>query len=74
MCHCPSTTKLAKRFDPVELARAGYDYVYFDRETWQKLTTEQRRGFQNACVRPIAEQKAETGDFRRLQEISRCKK
>ncbi len=70
----PEYRELVKRFDPVEMARAGYDYLYFDRETWQKLTAEQRRAFQNSCIHPVAEQKAETGDFRRLLDISRCQK
>jgi hypothetical protein len=60
--------------DPVAMARAGYDYVYLDRETWQKFTGDQRRAFQQPCVRLRAQQKAETGDFRRLLDIRNCGK
>ena len=58
--------------DPVDLARAGYDYVYFDRDTWQELPGEQRQAFLQHCVRLVAEQKTDLGDFRRLLDVHDC--
>lgn len=58
--------------DPVGMARAGYDYVYMDRETWQELTGDQRQAFQKPCVQMVTQQKSETGDFRRLLDIRDC--
>ena len=68
----PEFEALLEAPDPVRMARAGYDYVYMDRETWQELTGDQRRAFQQACVKMTAQQKSETGDFRRLLDIRDC--
>jgi acyl-CoA reductase-like NAD-dependent aldehyde dehydrogenase len=54
------------------LARAGYDYAYFDRDTWQELPVEQRQAFLQPCVQLFAQQKTELGDFRRLLDIRNC--
>lgn len=63
---------LLKDPDPVAFARAGYDYVYLERASWQRLNRQQRRAFQRPCVQLVAEQKSASGDFRRLLDIHAC--
>ena len=58
--------------DPHRIAGAGYAYVYFDKKTWLNLLPEQRQAFQRACVKEIAEQRTELGDFRRLLDVQAC--
>ena len=68
----PAFTALRQRLDPLEIAGAGYRYIYLDRETWQSLTAAQRQAFENPCVQLTDQIKDRLGDFRRLYEISRC--
>jgi hypothetical protein len=63
---------LLKDPDPAAFARAGYDYVYLERASWQRLNRQQRRAFQRPCVQLVAEQKSTSGDFRRLLDIRAC--
>ncbi|MBN2547557.1 MAG: hypothetical protein JXB15_00245 [Anaerolineales bacterium] len=58
--------------DPHRIAGAGYSYVYFDKKTWLNLLPEQKKAFQRACVKEIAEQRTELGDFRRLLDVQAC--
>ena len=59
--------------DPFTMARAGYSYVYVDKETWQAWTPEQKIAFQQACVKKLAEQVTKTKDFRWLLDIRTCR-
>lgn len=68
----PEFRALLEALDPVQLAQSGYDYVYLDRETWQALTSDQRKAFQQPCVRLLDQQKTGLGDFRRLLDIQKC--
>lgn len=68
----PEFRTLITNPDAVEIAQYGYSFVYFDRETWQKLTPEQKQTFQQKCVKLVAEQKTAMGDFRRLLDIHKC--
>jgi hypothetical protein len=68
----PEFETLLSSLDPVDLALAGYDYVYFDRDTWQELPSEQRQAFLQPCVQLFAEQKTDLGDFRRLLDVHDC--
>jgi hypothetical protein len=58
--------------DPAQIASAGYSHFYIDRETWQSMTPEQRRTFQQPCAELVAEQRTSMGDFRRLYDITTC--
>lgn len=68
----PEFRALLDAFDPVQLARSGYDYVYLDRQTWQNLDPDQRKAFQQPCVQLLDQQKTNLGDFRRLLDIKNC--
>ena len=68
----PEFRALVANPDAVEIAQYGYSFVYFDRETWQKLTPEQKQTFQQKCVKLVAEQKTAMGDFRRLLDVHKC--
>jgi len=63
---------LTQNLNAIEIAQAGYSYLYLDRKTWQNLTPEQKQAIQDPCVRMISEKKNEFGDFRRLYDISCC--
>ena len=69
----PKFRTLVENADPVEIAASGYAYVYMDRQTWKALKTEQKRGFQQPCVKTVSEKKTSLGDFRRLLDIASCK-
>jgi hypothetical protein len=58
--------------DASRIAQYGYAYVYFDRQTWQALTPEQKATFQQKCIKLVAEQKTSLGDFRRLLDVRKC--
>ena len=68
----PEFRTLVENPDAVKIAQYGYAYVYFDRETWQSLSPEQRQTFQQKCVKLVAEQKTAMGDFRRLLDVQKC--
>jgi len=58
--------------DPVEMAQAGYDYLYYDRDYWETLTAEEQKFLTSSCVTTINEETEWTGDFRILVDISTC--
>ena len=64
---------LTQNLNVIEIAQAGYAYLYLDRKTWQTLSPEQKQAIRDSCVHLISEKKNEFGDFRRLYDISRCK-
>jgi hypothetical protein len=68
----PEFRTLVANPDAVQIALYGYSFVYFDRETWQALSPEQRQTFQQKCVKLVAEQKTRLGDFRRLLDVHKC--
>ncbi len=68
----PEFRELLTEFDPIQIALAGYSYIYIDKETWQSVTSEQRQAFQQPCIKTVLEQKTEMGDFRRLLDIRKC--
>jgi hypothetical protein len=68
----PEFRQLLADLDPVAIAQAGYTYMYFDRNTWQKLSQSQRRLYLDPCVKLIQEQRTALGDFRRLLDIRTC--
>ena len=68
----PEFRALLENPDPVRVSQAGYAYIYLDRDTWQKMSPELKRLYQNECVRLVKEQKDALGDFRRLLDIRAC--
>jgi hypothetical protein len=69
----PEWEALFTSFDPVEFARAGYSYVYLDRDTWQILSPEQKLLLQNPCARRLAEKRSDLEGYRWLLDIRGCR-
>jgi hypothetical protein len=69
----PEWEALFANFDPVEFARAGYSYVYVDRDTWQTLSPEQKQSLQNHCVKRLAEKRSDREGYRWLLDIQACR-
>lgn len=72
--------KLVANPDPYLLKAAGFDYVYFGIEYWEDLYPAQQVALQNPCVKIMDEAigirslQDYRKDFRRLLDISECKK
>jgi hypothetical protein len=64
--------------DPRAMRAAGFDYVYLDKDYWDKLTAAQQSAFGASCVKQVAEvdgihsEQDYSKDFRRLLNISGC--
>ena len=58
---------------------AGFAYVYFDKDYWDRLAPAQQALFSASCVRQVAEvngihsEENYAKDFRRLLDVSSCK-
>ncbi len=59
--------------DPQKMAKAGYDYLYYDREYWKTLTPREQQLLTSSCVKQVNEETEWTGDFRLLVDISGCR-
>jgi hypothetical protein len=65
--------------DPIKIHTAGFDYIYFDKDYWDRLLPAQQSLFMVDCVKQIAEvdgihsEQDYTKDFRRLLDIRGCK-
>lgn len=65
--------------DPGAIGAAGFDYMYFDREYWDQLTSGQRDALQGGCVTQlwqvdgIRDESDYRMDFRRLLDIRECR-
>ncbi len=70
----PAYDALVAALDLQQIAAAGYRYIYLDRDTWQKLSAEQQERFKRGCIEMLDETKDKFGDFRRLYDLSQCKK
>lgn len=68
----PEWEKLVNEIDPRKAAQAGYAYIYIDRTWWNGLDPQIREAFQLSCVKKMAEQKRDNGDFRWLLDIRTC--
>lgn len=68
----PEFRALLSELDPIQIAQAGYAYIYIGRESWRDMSPEQRRAFQQPCVKLVSEQRDELGDFRRLFNVQTC--
>ena len=75
----PGWQALADAPDPFKIHAAGFDYMYFDSDTWNNLTPAEQSLFSTSCVKQIAQvdgihsEKDFTKDFRRLLSIRNCK-
>lgn len=75
----PAWVALLEDPDPYKLNAAGFDYIYFGIEYWEKLSMEERQSLQDACVQVMDEVQGYRApddfrrDFRRLLDISACK-
>lgn len=68
----PAWEKLIRTADPHQAAEAGYGYIYMDRAWWSGLDPQLRDTLQVSCVKKMAEQKRDNGDFRWLLDIRAC--
>ncbi|GER78245.1 MAG: hypothetical protein M5U11_04380 [Anaerolineales bacterium] len=74
----PEWEALLNNPDPYILKSAGYDFIYFGGDFWQKLTDAQQKKLQDTCVKAVDEVEGVRGpndarkDFRRLLDISSC--
>ncbi len=59
--------------DPVEMAKAGYAYIYVDKTWWRDMQPKQRERFEQPCVIRVAEQTMEDKDFRWILDIQGCR-
>lgn len=46
----PEWLALAEVMDPLQIAQAGYAYLYLDKETWQALTPPQKQALEQPCI------------------------
>jgi len=71
--HTPKWEALIKDPDPVEIARAGYSYIYIDKTWWRELQPKQRDKFDQLCVVEIEKLSMTDKDFRWLLDVRECR-
>lgn len=59
--------------DPAAIAGTGYAYVYMDRTWWISLTPDQQKALQQPCVKTVAAQNPDDGNFRWLLDVRACR-
>ena len=75
----PRWEALASAPDPQAIRAAGFHYMYFDKDYWDKLTPAQQSAFLAACVKQVAQvdgihsEQNYAKDFRRLLDIQNCR-
>ena len=70
----PEWEALIAHPDPIQIAAAGYDYIYMDKVWWENLTHAQRVNFEQPCIDVVDERKQNDGaDYRLLINVSACK-
>ncbi len=75
----PEWQALVDSADPVRIHAAGYDYMYFGIDYWERLSPVQQLLLRSACVRQVAEVDGVRSasdyrkDFRSLLDIRGCK-
>jgi hypothetical protein len=57
----------------VDMAKAGYAYIYVDKTWWRDIQPKQRERFEQPCVIRVAEQTMEDKDFRWILDIQGCR-
>jgi hypothetical protein len=60
--------------DPVDIADAGFDYVYMDKVWWDRLTPAQQVNFEQPCI-DVMDQREQAGkdNYRLLVNVSGCR-
>jgi hypothetical protein len=51
----------------------GYGYIYVDESWWLEMPPSGRDSLSSSCVKILAEYQAESGELRRLVDITGCK-
>jgi hypothetical protein len=73
----PDWAALAEAPSPQALSRAGYDYVYFGENDWDRWAPEVRESFDDPCVKLVDtfERTLDNGQliFRRLMDVRACR-
>jgi len=69
----PEWVALRDSPDPYRLNQAGYHYLYLDNFYWESIASQQQ-AFDVPCVEMIDELYDDEGNFRRLFDISACRK
>jgi hypothetical protein len=69
----PEWDALIKDPNPASIAQAGYSYIYIDAKWWWEMTQEQRDGFNQPCVKKVAEINPSDEDYRWLLAVHACK-
>jgi hypothetical protein len=67
----PEWSALINNPDPVQVARAGYHYIYMDDAWWDKLSTQGKEFLQQPCVHLVKAMGDKT--WRQLLDVAACK-
>ena len=68
----PDWEALIANPDPMEVARAGYRYIYLDERWWVGISEATRAGLQGACVKPVGQPVSIQNHSRWLLDDSGC--
>lgn len=68
----PDWKALVEDPDPGAVARAGYGYMYEDREWWNGMSEAVRRALRGSCVHPLIIEGLTSDDFPRLLDVRDC--
>ncbi len=75
----PGWEALVASADPAKMHAAGFSYLYYDRDYWDRLSSTAQALLSSACVQQVAQvdgihsEKDYSKDFRRLVNIQGCK-
>jgi hypothetical protein len=75
----PAWRELMASGDPRKMSRAGFQYLYYDSNYWDRLDSTEQALLSDSCVKQVAEvqgihsEQDYTKDFRRLISIRNCK-
>jgi hypothetical protein len=72
--HLPAWEALIENPVPINIASAGFDYIYMDKGWWESLTPGQQAKFQQRCMDIVDERKQTSGtDYRLLISVKACR-
>jgi hypothetical protein len=57
-----------------DLLAKGYRYIYIDESWWLEIPPDSRQSLSSSCVAVLAEYQTESGEFRRLVDITGCQR
>lgn len=67
-----SYSEILRSGDAVDIAGAGYDYIYIDEIWWASITPERKASLMLPCAKVLADKKASQGVFRVLLDVGGC--